>query len=95
MKGFFIAAPASILGSALVFVVLRLLFTERLRAWSSQNQKWQALESVVVSFYLLQATERITKLYILESEGTPTYHSHSDITIPAMGVLELSLRSEF
>jgi len=47
MQGFFISATASLLGSALVFVVLRRLFSKRLNAWSSQNQNWQALESVV------------------------------------------------
>ncbi|KAF8812349.1 Golgi apparatus membrane protein TVP38 [Phlegmacium glaucopus] len=47
MQGFFIGATASILGSAFAFVVLRLLFSRRLHAWSSQNKKWQALESVV------------------------------------------------
>ena len=49
MQGFFISATASLLGSALVFVVLRRLFSKRLSAWSSQNKNWQALESVVVS----------------------------------------------
>lgn len=48
MNGIYIAATASIFGSALVFVVLRFLFSARLRAWSEHNQKWQALESVVV-----------------------------------------------
>ncbi|PPQ64701.1 hypothetical protein CVT24_008328 [Panaeolus cyanescens] len=47
MKGFFIGATGSLIGAAVVFVVLRYLFSERLRAWSSQNAKWQALESVV------------------------------------------------
>ncbi|KAJ8523462.1 hypothetical protein ONZ45_g57 [Pleurotus djamor] len=47
MKGFYIAASASVFGSALVFSVLRLLFSKRLRQWSSKNAKWQALESVV------------------------------------------------
>ncbi|KIM46283.1 hypothetical protein M413DRAFT_441372 [Hebeloma cylindrosporum] len=47
MKGFFIGASASLVGSALAFVVLRFLFSEKLHAWSSQNQKWKALESVV------------------------------------------------
>ncbi|TFK43629.1 Golgi apparatus membrane protein TVP38 [Crucibulum laeve] len=47
MKGFFIAAAGSLLGSALVFIILRLLFSDRLRQWSSRNEKWQALESVV------------------------------------------------
>ncbi|EAU84702.1 hypothetical protein CC1G_00221 [Coprinopsis cinerea okayama7 len=49
MKGFYIAFAGSILGSALVFVVLRFLFTEKIRSWSAQNEKWQALEAVVRS----------------------------------------------
>jgi uncharacterized membrane protein YdjX (TVP38/TMEM64 family) len=48
MNGVYIAATASIIGSALVFVVLRFLFSARLRTWSGHNQKWQALESVIV-----------------------------------------------
>ncbi|KAK7470751.1 Tlg2-vesicle protein [Stygiomarasmius scandens] len=47
MKGFAIAAIASVFGSALVFVILRLLFNRKLRYWSSKNEKWQALEAVV------------------------------------------------
>jgi len=47
LTGFFISGPASIIGSALAFIVLRFLFRERLHAWSSKNEKWQALESVV------------------------------------------------
>ncbi|TFK28827.1 Golgi apparatus membrane protein TVP38 [Coprinopsis marcescibilis] len=49
MKGFYIAIAGSLLGSALVFTVLRLLFSQRIRAWSAQNEKWQALEAVVRS----------------------------------------------
>lgn len=48
INGVYIAAAASIICSALVFVVLRFLFSARLRAWSGHNQKWQALESVIV-----------------------------------------------
>jgi len=47
IQGFFLNATASLLGSALTFVILRHLFSERLNRWSSQNQNWQALESVV------------------------------------------------
>ncbi|KAF7983867.1 hypothetical protein HWV62_18200 [Athelia sp. TMB] len=47
MKGFPLAAACSSLGSALVFVSCRLLFSKRLRRWSSANTKWQALESVI------------------------------------------------
>jgi len=52
MKGFAIAAIASVFGSALVFVILRLLFNRKLRYWSSKNEKWQALEAVVASQFL-------------------------------------------
>ncbi|KAK1236737.1 Tlg2-vesicle protein [Marasmius sp. AFHP31] len=47
MKGFFITAIGSVVGSAIVFLILRALFSARLRTWSSKNEKWQALESVV------------------------------------------------
>jgi len=47
MKGFFIASSSSLLGSCLVFLILRLLYSKRLRSWSDSNQNWQAFESVV------------------------------------------------
>ncbi|KAJ3528280.1 hypothetical protein NM688_g8019 [Phlebia brevispora] len=47
MKGFYIGAPASVVGSAAAFVALRFLFAKRLKRWSSSNEKWQALETVV------------------------------------------------
>jgi len=47
MQGFFISAVASVFGSALVFVILRRLFSHKLHAWSSQSEKWQALEAVI------------------------------------------------
>ena len=52
MQGFYLAAGGSMLGSALTFAVLRFLFSKRLRKWSSSNEKWQALESVIVSTHL-------------------------------------------
>lgn len=48
MKGFPIAAIGSLVGSALAFTVLRLLFSKRLQKWSASSEKWQALEAVVV-----------------------------------------------
>ncbi|KAJ4466495.1 Golgi apparatus membrane protein TVP38 [Lentinula aciculospora] len=45
--GFFIAAVASIVGSATSFSILRLLFSSRLRQWSAKNAKFMALETVV------------------------------------------------
>ncbi|GLB33709.1 putative SNARE associated Golgi protein [Lyophyllum shimeji] len=47
MKGFWITSSASVVGAALVFVVLRFSFSKRLRQWSERNEKWQALEAVV------------------------------------------------
>ena len=47
LRGFFIASTASLVGSVLVFVILRTLFGARLRKWSKTNAKWQALEEVV------------------------------------------------
>ncbi|KAH9943350.1 uncharacterized protein BXZ73DRAFT_40674, partial [Epithele typhae] len=49
MKGFYIAAAGSLFGSAFAFVVLRFLFSNRLRNWSASNEKWQALEAVVAA----------------------------------------------
>ena len=49
MKGFFISALASLVGSAGAFIMLRCLLSERIRQWSAHNDKWQALEAVVVS----------------------------------------------
>jgi len=49
MKGFPLAAGGSLVGSAVAFVVLRFLFSGRLRRWSASNEKWQALETVVAA----------------------------------------------
>ena len=51
LKGFLVAGPASIVRSAIAFVTLRLLFSRRIKKWSSSNEKWQALEAVIVSRY--------------------------------------------
>ena len=48
MKGFFLALAGSVLGATVAFVVLRFLFSKRLRKWSATNDKWTALETVVV-----------------------------------------------
>jgi uncharacterized membrane protein YdjX (TVP38/TMEM64 family) len=50
MKGFLIAAPGSLVASAVVFVVLRYFFGEELRSWSERNETWKAVETVVVSY---------------------------------------------
>jgi uncharacterized membrane protein YdjX (TVP38/TMEM64 family) len=52
MKGFFIGLAGTILGATTAFVVLRFLFSKRLRKWSATNDKWTALEAVVVGIFL-------------------------------------------
>jgi len=49
IQGFFLSLAGTVLGAAVVFVVLRFLFAKRLRKWSVTNDKWTALETVVVS----------------------------------------------
>ncbi|KAG2047428.1 Golgi apparatus membrane protein TVP38 [Suillus hirtellus] len=49
LRGFFPAAFGSLAGSAIVFVTLRIMFSKRLRSWTSTNEKWQALEAVIRS----------------------------------------------
>ncbi|KAG6378827.1 Golgi apparatus membrane protein TVP38 [Boletus reticuloceps] len=47
MQGFIPAAISIVLGSALVFVLLRSLFGDRLRKWTATNEKWGVLEAVI------------------------------------------------
>ncbi|KAF7313703.1 hypothetical protein HMN09_00527200 [Mycena chlorophos] len=49
IKGFYIAAPASLIGASIAFVVLRLCFQQRLQGFVKRNEKWQALESVIAA----------------------------------------------
>ncbi|KAJ7499013.1 Golgi apparatus membrane protein TVP38 [Mycena latifolia] len=49
LKGFFVAAPASLIGAGVVFSALRLVFKKRLIALSKGNEKWQALEAVIAA----------------------------------------------
>lgn len=54
MKGFLVAAPASLVASTIVFVALRHLFSKVLRSWSRKIEVWKALEAVIVSFLSLR-----------------------------------------
>jgi uncharacterized membrane protein YdjX (TVP38/TMEM64 family) len=53
MKGFWIAAIASSLGSAIVFSTMRFFFSKRLHKWASDNEKWSALDTVIVRPFFL------------------------------------------
>lgn len=45
--GLLVAGSGAIIGSALTFVILRLLFKRRIKSWTAQNKRWQAMEAVI------------------------------------------------
>jgi len=47
VRGWLIAAPLAILGSTISFIILRYLFSHRVRKWTTSNEKWTAMEDVV------------------------------------------------
>jgi uncharacterized membrane protein YdjX (TVP38/TMEM64 family) len=51
IQGIVPAAIGTLGGSAIVFVTLRIMFSRRLHSWTSANEKWQALEAVIVSLF--------------------------------------------
>lgn len=53
LKGFYVAGPATLVGSGLSFITLRLLFKRQITSWTSKNEQWQALEQVIVSAHAL------------------------------------------
>ncbi|KAG8886525.1 Tlg2-vesicle protein [Tulasnella sp. 331] len=46
-KGWFVAAAGAMIGAAVSFIVLRVAFYARIKAWSQSNKKWAALETVI------------------------------------------------
>jgi hypothetical protein len=82
LNGFFIAAPASLAGAILVFSVLRLSFKERLRHMSKGNEKWQALEAVIVSGKTLAIG---WFSFIMQGrKGSPAHHFDSDVSFASV-----------
>jgi len=47
LQGFLVAAPATQIGSALAFLVLRNFFKHRISSWTTKNKNWKALEEVI------------------------------------------------
>jgi len=45
--GFAIAAPSAVIGSALTFIILRLLFMDRIKSRTQKNPRWLAMEQVI------------------------------------------------
>ena len=64
MRGFPLAACGTLLGAGLCFVVLRLLFSKRLHEWSASNEKWQALETVVVCRFISNLVRACSCIFI-------------------------------
>lgn len=48
LNGFWLAGPGAVVGSAIVFVTLRLCFASRLREMRAHNEVWAAFENVIV-----------------------------------------------
>lgn len=94
MKGFFIASTASLLGATFVFTTLRLLFSQKLRQWSTRNEKWQALESVVVCLTTVTNSVILTSTS-QEGQRPAVDHPNSHISLTALGVLQYPVCSEW
>lgn len=89
MKGFFLGLAGSVIGAAISFVVLRFLFSKRLRKWSATSDKWTALETVVVSTRSGFARAlRCLRVYLVasENEGPSVGGSDSDVPHATLGV---------
>ena len=92
INGFLVAAFASLVASAVVFVILRYLFGESLRSWSEKNEAWKAVEAVIVSCLTFFAVARANGYS--GCQGTTPHHPHSGISFPSMDIFKRSLCSE-
>jgi hypothetical protein len=86
MKGYYVAGPATLIGSGLAFIVLRFLFKEQVMAWSSKNEKWQALEQVIVRLIFRIFIQYLQMLWS-GSEWARTNDPYSTIIISALCIL--------
>lgn len=94
MKGFAIAAPASSIGSAIVFLGFRRFCTKRLRQWAARNKNWQALEAVIVciSFWLLCIQ---SESHLTASQRLTFDHPYSYVTRTNLDMEQHSIRSSW
>lgn len=89
INGFLVAALASLVASAVVFIILRYLFGESLRSWSEKNETWKAVEAVVVSCLIFFAVALANDYS--GCQGTTPHHPHSSISFPTMDIFKRSL----
>ncbi|THH10073.1 hypothetical protein EW145_g1575 [Phellinidium pouzarii] len=86
--GAIMTGPAALIGSAITFIALRFAFRERLRAWTSKNEKWQALEAIVVR------SKNLYKIWVFklfsstESERSSANYPYSAIAISPVGLFK-------
>lgn len=88
MKGFFISATGSLVGSAGAFIMLRHLFSERIHQWSTHNQKWQALEAVIVNPHTIFLSPETLRGLLLESSRHSSDYPYPSFAVPALGLLK-------
>jgi len=93
IRGFVLAASASLIGSAIAFLTLRLLFSQYLRKWSSTNRVWKALGDVIVgaSLFNVGYLNNIPS----ERQRTTTDHPHSAVVVSALGIFQCAVCSMF
>lgn len=92
MRGLPLAACGTLLGASLCFIVLRFLFSHRLHEWSASNEKWQALETVVVRLHDDSVIPCLCMTAALGCKGSPVDLAHSCIAFPPLGVFERTIR---
>lgn len=80
MKGFPIAAGGTLFGATFAFAALRFLFGERLRKWSRSNDKWQALETVLVRPVVVLQTQMRSEDVCRGTRGSRS--SSSSVRLP-------------
>jgi hypothetical protein len=94
MKGFLIAAPASLVASTIVFVALRYFFSGVVRSWSEKNEIWKALEAVIVSFLSFPFLPIALADYHSGRQRSSPHYSHQDISSSTVGIFKCPLCSE-
>jgi hypothetical protein len=91
IKGFLLACPATFLGAAFSFLLLRFVFKSRLKRLSETNDRWRALEEVVVSCFALALRNVVLICKNIGSKGLASDYSHSVFTRASVGVQQCPL----
>lgn len=90
VHGFLLAGPAAVIGSAIVFVVLRFFFLGRVQQLTNKNEKWRAFESVIVSVVIFPKALLIKMQIPSEKQRAAIDNSHSSFSLTSLGVCQYS-----